>query len=160
MAAGISETTAQDAAMEALLDAARKALADEQVDIGHGFRWPIVNRDWFFGAATSSEIDHATIGGRRSLDETITLTVSVGTWQPYVGDEGDDDELATLKHSFELLGKVQQYIRTQDPTLGGTVLWCRPGSSTSDTTDSTEVAEGRITEIIATFVCSHRIATA
>lgn len=163
MASGISETTAQADAMSALLAAARLALAtadpDQKVDIGYGFRWPIVNRDWFFGTDTSSDIEPKTIGPRRMLEETITLTVTVGTWKPHDPDAAEATELTTLDHAFELLGKVQQHIRTQDITLGGTVLWCLPGSSTSATSDG-ELADGRVTEIIATFVCSHRIATA
>lgn len=160
MAVGISQTTAQADAMAALLDAARVALADEQVDIGFGFRWPLVNRDWFFGADTSSDIEPKTIGPRRTVEETITLTVTVGTWKPFDPSADEATELTTLKHAFELLGKVQDYIRTQDIHLGDTVLWCLPGSSTSQTTDADEIIDGRVTEIIATFVCSHRIATA
>lgn len=162
MPAGISGRTAQADAMAALLDAARVALADEEVDIGFGFRWPIKTRDWFFGADTSGDIDPKTIGPRRALGETLTLTVSVGTWAPFIPGAEDDEatELKTLEHAFDLLGKVQDHIRTQDITLGGTVLWCVPGSSTSQTTDADELVDGRVTEIIATFVCSHRIATA
>lgn len=160
MATGISETTAQATARAALITAATAALAadTEGVDIGRGFRWPIVNRDWVFATETDSDIDPATISPRRTLDEKITLTLSIGAWRP-----GDDQEAedAAFDRAFDLLGTIQQYIRTQDITLGGTVLWCVPGSSTSaGATTEGDSGVGRLTEIAATFVCQHRIATA
>lgn len=158
MAVGISETTAQAEARHALSEAARVALADLAVDVGRGFRWPIVNPDWFFATETDSDIDAATIGPRRTQDEKITLTVSLGAWRPGGDQEAED---AAFNAAFAILGRVQEHIRKNDPTLGGTVLWCLPGSSTSaGATTEGDSGEGRLTEIVATFVCQHRIATA
>lgn len=158
MATGISETTAQSTARAALIEAAKVALDGEDVDIGRGFRWPIVNPDWVFATETDSDIDTATIGPRRTLEERITLTLSIGAWRP-----GGDQEAEDAAHSraFDLLGRIQKQVRTQDITLGGTVLWCVPGSSTSaGATVPGQSGDGRLTEIVATFVCQHRIATA
>lgn len=165
-AAGISTTTAQARAMAALLAAAGTALANERdghgekVAIGFGFRWPIIGQDWLFGTETTSDIEAATVGPRRTLDEQITLTVTVGSWAPYDPDADVATESETLDRAFYLLGLVQDYIRTQDITLGGTVLWCLPGSSNSATDSDVTAGIGRVTEITATFVCKHRIATA
>lgn len=158
MAVGISETTAQATARAALIEAAKVALVGEAVDIGRGFRWPIVNNDWVFATETDSDIDPATIGPRRTLDERITLTLSIGAFRS--GGDQEAEDLA-FNRAFDLLGKIQNHVRKNDITLGGTVLWCVPGSSTSDgaTTDS-DAGDGRITEIVAQFVCQHRIATA
>jgi hypothetical protein len=162
VATGISETTAQDTARDALMQAVADAFADadetNNVDAGSGFRWPIVNQDWFFATETESVIDPADIGPRRTQTETITLHASVGSWRP-----GSDEatELAAFHRAFDLLKLVQNWIRKNDITLGGTVLWCLPGSSQSaGETSSNESGDGRITEIAATFVCKHRIATA
>lgn len=157
MATGISETTAQAEAMLALVEAARVALADEQIDIGFGFRTPETHRAWFYGVETNSDVEPAEVGPRRSLDERITLTVSLGTWAPFVNAE---TEAGTLTEAFRLLGLVQKHIRTTDITLGGTVLWCLPGSSESGTTSDEEAGVARLTEVRATFVCTHRITTA
>lgn len=158
MATGISETTAQATARSALIEAAKVALKDEDVDIGRGFRWPIVSRDWVFATETDSDIDTADIGPRRSLDERITLTLSIGSWRP--GGDQEAEDLA-FGRAFDLLGRIQKYVRTKDITLGGTVLWCVPGSSASDgATTEDEAGQGRLTEIAATFVCTHRITTA
>lgn len=158
MATGISETTAQATARAALIEAAKSALDGEAVDIGRGFRWPIINRDWVFATETDSDIDPATIGPRRTLDEQITLTVSIGSWRPG-GNQAAED--AAFDRAFDLLGRIQNHVRKNDITLGGTVLWCVPGSSTSaGATTEDESGDGRLTEIVATFVCQHRIATA
>lgn len=158
MAVGISETTAQATARAALIEAAKVALAGEPVDIGRGFRWPIVNNDWVFATETDSDIDPATIGPRRTLDEKITLTISIGAWRPGGDQEAED---TAFDRAFDLLGRIQQQVRKNDITLGDTVLWCIPGSSTSaGATTEGESGEGRLTEIVATFVCQHRIATA
>ena len=158
MATGISETTAQATARAALIEAAKVALESEAVDIGRGFRWPIVNQDWVFATETDSDIDPATIGPRRTQDEKITLHLSIGAWRPGGDQEAED---AAFDRAFDLLGRIQQHVRKNDITLGGTVLWCVPGSSTSaGATTSGDSGDGRLTEIAATFVCQHRIATA
>lgn len=158
MAVGISEATAQDTARSALVEAVKVALAGEQVDIGRGFRWPIVNNDWAFATETESSIDPQSIGPRRQQDERITLTLSIGSWRP--GSDQEAEDLA-FNRAFDLLKRIQTHIRKNDITLGGTVLWCVPGSSTAaGTTLEGETFDGRLTEIIATFVCQHRIATA
>jgi hypothetical protein len=158
MATGISEATAQDTARAALVEAVKVALEDEPVDIGRGFRWPVVNNDWVFATETDSNIDAQSIGPRRQQDERITLTLSIGSWRPGSDQEAED---RAFNRAFELLKRIQEHIRKNDITLGGTVLWCLPGSSTAaGATTEGDTFDGRLTEIIATFVCSHRIATA
>lgn len=161
MATGISTLTAQADARAGLIAATQAALAGETVDpvdTGGGFRWPIVNRDWAFATEVDSDVDIRDIGPRRQLDETITLHMTIGSWRP-----GDDEatELLVFNRAFYLLGLIQDHIRTSDITLGGVVLWCVPGSSSSaGATTSDDAGSGRLTEIAATFVCRHRIATA
>lgn len=158
MARGQHEFTAQQLARTALIDAVKVALENEDVDIGRGFRWPIVSRDWVFATETDSDIDPAEIGPRRSQDERITLTLSIGAWRPGADQEAED---IAFNRAFELLARIQKHIRENDPQLGGTVLWCVPGSSASDgATTEDEAGSGRLTEIAATFVCLHRITTA
>ena len=155
MPVGISDTTAQRPARDALIEAAKVALAGEQVDIGRGFRWPIVEHDWVFATETESEINPAEIGPRRSLDERITLTLSIGAWRPGSDQEAED---AAFNRAFDLLERIQRHVRQQDPTLGGVVLSCVEGSSVSDgATAEGDSGLGRLIEIAATFVCQHRI---
>lgn len=159
MAVGIGPTTGQRAARRALIEAVKVALAGEPVDIGRGFRWPIEQPDWVFATATSSDIDPANILPRRSLDERITLELSIGSWRPVI-DSPQDAEDEAHDRAFELLERIQEHIRTQDVTLGGAVLWCLPGRSESDgATVPTDTGEGRLIEISADFVCEHRIST-
>jgi hypothetical protein len=158
MAVGISEHTAQATARAALVEACRTALKGEDVDVGAGFRWPVVFQDWAFATDTDSKLDTATIGPRRSLDETITLSMSIGSWRPG-GDEAA--EIEAFERAFDLLARIQQHIRVHDVTLGGTVLWCVPGDSQcAGATAEGDSGLGRLTEIAADFVCRHRISTA
>ena len=157
MVSGYGAGTGQAVARAALVAACRAALAGEDVDIGHGFRWPILARDWVFATDTDSDIEQATMGPRRSMDETITLTLSVGSWRP-----GHDEqaELAAFNRAFDLLARIQAHIRENDPELGGTVLWCLPsGSSSAGATADSDTEQGRLTEISAQFVCRYRIRT-
>lgn len=155
MTVGMSDTTAQLDAKEALLAAARVALEGEDVDVSFGFRWPLRSDDWFSVVDTQSEVDPKVIGPRMTQDETLTLSVSVGSWR-----SGDDEEteLATAQRAFGLLSKVQHHIRNQDPTLNGTVLWCLLGpSSSAGATTEDDAPQGRVTEVAAQFICKHRI---
>lgn len=156
MTVGMSDTTAQHEAKVALVAAARAALEDEEeVDIQFGFRWPFKHPDWFSVLETDSDVNPAVIGPRMTQDETITINVSVGAWLP---GSDEETEVAASARAFELLAKVQRHIRQNDPTLGGTVMWCLLGPSKADgETSDTDSQQGRLAEIAAAFICKHRI---
>ena len=101
---GISAASAVAAARHALFEAFKVALEDEdEVDIAFGFRWPLVHNDWAALTSINADQDTATIGPRRSQDETITFHASFGSWHP-----GEDEEAvkAAFDRAFELLSKV------------------------------------------------------
>lgn len=155
---GISQATAIAAAHEALFQAIKLALAEEpEVDTTRGFRWPFVFNDWVALTSIESDIDPANIGPRRGQDETITFHASIGSWRP--GDDEDTQKRARDR-AFDLLATIQTHIRTNDIQLGGTVLWCVPGSAASDgATSETDAGMGRLVEVDATFICAHKIRT-
>jgi hypothetical protein len=155
---GISSATAQAQTSLALFEAIKVALAGEpDVDIAFGFNWPPVNFDWVAVVDTESSIDPKNIGPARQLDETLTVTLSVGSWNPELSDE---QRRVTFLRAFHLLSLIQDHIRRNDIELGGVVLWCVPGSSTSGgATPEEKAAFGEYTEISATFVAKHRIRT-
>ncbi len=164
---GIRPHTVQADAKAALYEAARVALADELVpqgednlpgcDVSFGFTWPTKARDWFAVTDTVSNIDPANVGPRRQLDETVTITVSVGSWVPTVDGDGQAAEVAASDRAFDLLARVQTHIRLNDVTLGGLVFWCLPGSSESAAaTFSRKNNPGRLVEVSADFVCTAR----
>lgn len=155
---GISGNTAIHDARLALYAAVKTALENENgIDIQFGLDWPVAQDDWVAVTDAESEIDPKIIGPSRQQDERITLSLSVGSWR-----QGNDSatEILAADRAFAILKRIQDHIRRKDITLGGTVLWCIPGGSrTAGATTETESAYGRITEITATFVCSHRIKT-
>lgn len=152
---GIGTMTGQALARAALVQACRTALDGEPVDIGSGFRWPLQHPDWVYATSTESRISQESIKARRALDEEITLTLNIGAWR---GGDDQEAEDAAFGRAFDLLGRIQHYIHTQDPTLGGAVLICVPASSESDgATLKDDTGLGRLIEIAATFVCRYRI---
>lgn len=155
---GISQATAILTARDALEAATRVALADEhEVDIASGFRWPFIFDDFVALTSMTSDADPKVIGGRRQQEESLTFHMNIGSWRS--GDD-DDTEHRARARAFGLLAKIQEHIRTNDITLGGTVLWCLPGPVASDgATDPRDAGVGRYIEIDATFVCSHRVRT-
>ena len=152
---GIHRFTAVHEARKALVEAARVALEDEPIDIGLGFRWPLQEDDWFAVVDADSVIDPANLGTRRQVQEVITLDVSIGAWRSGYTEE---TEIEAADRAFDILRRVQEHVRLNDITLGGTVLWCLPGGlQTAGATDERDSHMGRLTEIAAQFVCEHRI---
>lgn len=153
---GISQASGVRAARNALYEAIKTALADDhEVDVTSGFRYPEVHPDWVSLTKVSTEIDVANIGGRGQRDETIRLGVSIGVYRPGY-TEAVDQEI--FDRAFGLLETIQTYITTQDITLGGTVLWCLPGTFESDAVTTYEDSiRGRLIEIAAEFVAHHRV---
>lgn len=160
--------TTQHAARVALFNAARACFAadlavasDQGLDVYFGFPFPIRKWDWVAVTTTDSQIDVGAVGPRRAVDERITLGVSIGSWRPYVpnvSDPSTDAERKAADRAFDLLLRLQLYVRQTDPTLGGTVDWCLPSGAYSDgETAETEAGLGRVTEVAATFVASNRI---
>ncbi|MEB0303818.1 hypothetical protein QN345_00495 [Cryobacterium sp. 10I1] len=155
---GISSATAQAETTLALLAAFKTALADEtDLDITLGFVFPPVGHAWVSIGDTVSDVDPKAIGPARQLSETITISVSVGAWNP---ERDEDEREAVFRRAFGILGTIQTHIRVNDITLGGTVLWCVPGhSSSTGATPEDRAQFGEFTEIAATFVAQHRIRT-
>lgn len=151
---GISPASGIITARHALFTAFQAALADDDdVDTYFSFQWPIEKTAWAALTSSSSDNDPKTIGPRRAVDETITFRASIGAWVP-----GHDDAagMAAFDRAFGILNTIQQYIREHDITLGGTVLWCLPGSADNDGSED-EDGTGYVAEIDASFICTHRV---
>lgn len=151
---GISSASGILAARKALLAAAKTALTGEtDIDFYSGWQYPVTQPNWVATTDVHADMDTATIGPRRSQDETITLGVSIGAW---VAGHTEDDIEAAFARAFEILGTIQTHIRVDDITLDDTVLWCVPGTTDSDGAQD-EDGSGYQVEIAATFVCMHRV---
>lgn len=106
-----------------------------------------------FGRLSSGQ-ETATMSTNRSREETLSLEVTVSCFKG--GTE--DGEIATAERAYELLRRIEHYVRMEDPTLGGLVRQClltgheSEGATPEDLTD-----QGRVTEVIATFTAHARI---
>lgn len=108
-----------------------------------------------FGRVTTTQ-EPATIGTRRSREETLTLTVVISVYR--LG--GADMEQVCEERAYKLLGDLADYVRQTDTTLDGTVRNCFLAETESEgATDPDQVAKGRLIEISANFTAQHRIAT-
>lgn len=96
--------------------------------------------------------DPATLANR-SRDETIELDVM---YSSFVG--GEDDDAAATDRAYHLLGQLEQYCRTTDPTVGGAVLWCFVTEIQSKGQTAPEsLPGGRLIYVLARFTARARI---
>lgn len=128
---------------------------DVQVAFGH----PGHNRSHddivsFTGIRTDQ--DAAGMGPRRSRDERIYLSVLVSCFV-----RGDADDIAASDRVYSYANRLEQYVRTADPTLGGLVLWCFLSEHTSDGSGNPRLLqEGRLVEGAFIFEALARISGA
>ncbi len=96
--------------------------------------------------------DPASLGNRsRNEDVDVQVVISVAR-------AGDDDDLAVSDAAYAHLRTLEQYVRKTDPQLGGLALWCFLTSTESfGYTQATQLAQGRLCEIEATFTARVRI---
>lgn len=101
-----------------------------------------------------TEQDPATFGTNRSREEVIELDVLVSCRR----GGGPEVEKTTSDAAYALLALIENYVRTTDTTVGGTVRECFLIRTTSvGATDPRELAQGRTIEITATFQARARI---
>lgn len=101
----------------------------------------------------TSEQQAVTIG-RRSREEILTLTVLISCWR----GGGGEQEIITARRAYDLLGKIERWVRLVDPTVGGTVRQCFLLDHESDgATDEDVLQTGRATDITARFLAQARI---
>lgn len=98
----------------------------------------------------------ATISTNRTRNEIIHLTVKISCAR----GGGQEMERICSDRAYQLLKKIETYVRVTDTTLGGLCWWCFLERHTSfGHTDLTEVEQGRVIEIVAVFQAEARITT-
>jgi hypothetical protein len=101
----------------------------------------------------ASEQETATIGNR-SREETLTLTVAISCFR----GGGQDSELVASARAYDILRRLEQYVRKTDTTLGGVVRHCfLVGHDSTGATDPASIDKGRVIEIMARFRAVARI---
>jgi hypothetical protein len=122
---------------------------DPDVTVSYGNPGTRYSNDWvILGELGGDQAPATQSSSLRHRRETLTLDVMFAS---YKAGELDDDRLPTQR-VYELMGLVENYCRTTDTTVGGTVLWCFMTSHKSDgATDDSVLASGRAIQSIATF---------
>ena len=101
-----------------------------------------------------SNQEPATLGTNRSREETLELDVLFSIYR----GGGAEQEVVCSDRAYYLLGQLENFVRTTDTTVGGTVRHCFLASHTSDgATDPQVLSAGRFIEVTATFQAQARI---
>lgn len=128
---------------------------DPQVLVSYGHPGLESNDDIiaFLNLSTTQEIATLSATGR-TREETLTLDVYIRSFR---AGEADNDREPTERVA-ELLGMLENYVRTTDTTLGGVVRQCfLTGSESEGLTDKTLLARGRQIDCVARFTAQARI---
>lgn len=95
----------------------------------------------------------ATMGTGRSRDETLTLDVGFSCFRA-----GVDDDREPTEGAYALLSRLEDHLRTTDPTVGGAVLWCFLTEHQSvGRTVTGNLGAGRLIYVLARFTARARI---
>lgn len=152
---GFGTSTGLPVARHALFLTAQAALTGMDVAVWEGFQWPPdPETAWAAMTDASSDVETETLSPRLAQEESITLHMSIGAWNP--GFTAADEKTA-FDRAFSILAAIQQSVRA-DPTLGDAVLWCLPGNiATAGSTTEDDSGEGRLIEIDAQFIAHTRM---
>ncbi len=97
-----------------------------------------------------SDSEAATISPNRAREETLSLTVVASCYRG-----GEDTQQVCTERAYVLIDIVEAYLRTTDPTVGGTVRGLLGPVSYSLEESLSE--QGRTSEVTATFTVYARI---
>ena len=127
---------------------------DEAVLVTYGLPGNFAPNDIVsFMGLQSSQIP-ATIGPRRSREETLTVEIVISV----VRAGGPEMELVAAQRAYAILRSIETYARVTDTTIGGSVLWCFLTQHQSDGHTDPQLAEqNRCIEITARFDARARI---
>lgn len=130
------------------------AVNDPAVQIVTGQPWPQYGNDIISVGKVKSHQEPKSLGTGRTFEETLTVEVLISSYR----NGGQEVENVAHARAFELLGMIEHKMRMEDTAVGGTVLWCWLTDTDTDSEPfPTETAEGRVTEILATFTAMVRI---
>lgn len=140
----------------AAFDAAVALWAEEEVQVAFGHPGMEILDDCVSFGEISTDQTEGPMGGRRSRNEVLTLTVIFSCFRA----GGGEMESVAAARAFGLLGELENYFRKTDTSVGGTVEWCFLSGLASDgSTDPDVLAAGRLCTIAAQFTARARITT-
>lgn len=130
------------------------AVNDPDVLVVVGFPWPQTALDIISVGDVKSNQTTATMTPQRTRDEVLTVDVTVSVFRP----GGQEQALPVIQRAYALLGLIGHHFRMDVPTLGIDIWECLlTDHQMSSQPFSSDTAEGRTTEIAATFTTKARI---
>ncbi|MBQ9915946.1 MAG: hypothetical protein IJO71_01960 [Microbacterium sp.] len=153
---GISQSTGILAARNGLWNVVKAATDHRGYKIDRYYATPEIVQSTLWVGLTDVQVtpDLKNLRARQQFDEEIRIGVSLGA---YVAGNGDAAAQEAFDQAYEILTEIQDYIGRDDQTrtLGDAVMWCLPGAMSNA---GVEVDDGGyVVEIIAEFVCMHRV---
>jgi len=142
------------ATFKAALVTAIKTLVEPEVLVTYGHPGIELADDMIGVTRVAVKQDFATLGTNRTREETLTADVVISCYR----GGGPEMEQVVGDRVYDLLGRIEFYVRRTDTTLGGVVRQCFLTSHESEgSTDPDLLAEGRVIECTATFTAQARI---
>lgn len=139
----------------ALAQVIRELLPDKKrTTVSWGIPGPSFRDEIVALMETESDQVMATMGGRRTREETIVQTVTFT-----VVKQGSDDSalMAANVRAIEMLGLLEYHCRITDTTLGGVVRQCFMTSHSGDEVLIPQRNQGRTYQVEAVFTAQARI---
>lgn len=141
-------------AVKAALYARCQALYADPVQVCYGHPGTDQEDDIVSVAGARSTQDVATMTPNRPREESLDVDV---VFSVYRGGGPESQQVAT-ERAYALLALLEDYLKTTDYTLAGTVRLARVTSHVLAESDDPDVlAQGRVSEITATVTCQVRI---
>lgn len=126
---------------------------DPRVQVGYGVPISDPEADQVVVLDVGADQDPATMGTGRSRDEVLTIDVGFSCFRA-----GVDDDREPTEGAFALLKRLEEHIRTTDPTIGQAVLWCfLTELQTTGRTATGNLGAGRLIYVLARFTARARI---
>jgi len=108
------------AVKNALYEAAKTLFAGDDIVVSFGLPSDFGSPDQVFVGAFRSEQEPGPMGGRRSRNENVYVTVEFDFTR---AGEAEDDKVVT-DAAMDAVRRLEEYVRVTDATLGGVCEWC------------------------------------
>ena len=152
----VSAASSAYAVKNALYEASEALFASDDIVVSFGLPSDKSFPDQVYVGAMRTEQEPGPMGGRRSRNENVFVTVEFDFWR---AGEAEDDKVVT-DAAMDAVNRLEEYVRVTDTTLGGVCEWCFLESVESEgLTPLQVVAAGRQSVISVVFHAFVRISS-
>lgn len=122
----------------ALYEAAKALHEDDEIVVSFGLPGDKTYPDQVYVGAFRTEQEPGPMGGRRSRNENVFVTVEYDFWR---AGHAEDDKVVT-DAAMAAVRRLEEHVRVTDTTLGGVCEWCFLESVDSEGLSPLQVVAG------------------